>query len=73
LEAGTEHEVGVALDGIMEGWVTVDGRKVVQLCRLQWNFRGSQTIFVDSDSSLHCDDASSLAQLDGGGLGVVLG
>jgi hypothetical protein len=46
-EAGAEHEIGVALDGDAEGWVAVDGRKVVQLRRLRWNFRGSHTIFVD--------------------------
>jgi hypothetical protein len=34
LEAGMKHEVGVALDSVAEGWVTVDGRKVVQLRRL---------------------------------------
>ncbi|OEL19746.1 hypothetical protein BAE44_0019235 [Dichanthelium oligosanthes] len=48
LEAGAEHEISVVLlDGDAEAWVTVDGRKVVQLRRLRWNFRGSQTIFLD--------------------------
>jgi len=48
LEAGAEHEIGVVvLDGDAEAWVTVDGRKVVQLRRPRWNFRGSHTIFVD--------------------------
>jgi hypothetical protein len=48
LEAGAEHEIGVVLlDGDAEAWVTVDGRKVVQLRRLRWNFRGSHTIFLD--------------------------
>ena len=48
LEAGAEHEIAVAvLDGDAEAWVAVDGRKVVQLRRLRWNFRGSHTIFVD--------------------------
>ncbi|CAN6275582.1 unnamed protein product [Urochloa humidicola] len=47
-EAGAEHEVAVALlDGDAEAWVSVDGRKVVQLRRLRWNFRGSHTIFLD--------------------------
>ncbi|KAK3142706.1 hypothetical protein QOZ80_4BG0350240 [Eleusine coracana subsp. coracana] len=46
-ERGAEHEIGVALDGDGEGWVAVDGRRVVQLRRLRWNFRGSHTIFVD--------------------------
>jgi hypothetical protein len=50
-EAGAEHEIGVALDGDAEGWVAVDGRKVVQLRRLRWNFRGSHTIFVDGGAS----------------------
>lgn len=48
LESGEEHEIGVALlDGDAEAWVTVDGRKVVQLRRLRWNFRGCHTIFLD--------------------------
>ena len=39
LEAGAEHEIGVVvLDGDAEAWVTVDGRKVVQLRRPRWNF-----------------------------------
>lgn len=46
-ESGSEHEIGVGLDGDAEGWVIVDGRKVVQLRRLRWNFRGSHTIFLD--------------------------
>ncbi|CAL5032298.1 unnamed protein product [Urochloa decumbens] len=48
-EAGAEHEVAVVmLDGDgAEAWVTVDGRKVAQLRRLRWNFRGSHTIFLD--------------------------
>ncbi|CAL5027667.1 unnamed protein product [Urochloa decumbens] len=49
-EAGAEHEVAVVMmdggDGA-EAWVTVDGRKVAQLRRLRWNFRGSHTIFLD--------------------------
>lgn len=48
LESGDEHEIGVVVrDGDAEAWVTVDGRKVVQLRRLRWNFRGSHTIFLD--------------------------
>ncbi|CAN6270314.1 unnamed protein product [Urochloa humidicola] len=48
VEAGAEHEVAVVLlDGDAEAWVAVDGRKVVQLRRLRWNFRGSHTIFLD--------------------------
>lgn len=48
LEAGAEHEIGVVLlDGDAEAWVTVDGRKVAQLRRLRWNFRGSHTIFLE--------------------------
>ncbi|KAF8715482.1 hypothetical protein HU200_027136 [Digitaria exilis] len=48
VEAGAEHEIGVVLqDGDAEAWVTVDGRKVAQLRRLRWNFRGSHTIFLD--------------------------
>jgi hypothetical protein len=47
-ERDAEHEIGVALsDGNAEGWVTVDGRKVVQLRRLRLNFRGSHTILID--------------------------
>ncbi|KAL6841207.1 hypothetical protein ACP4OV_028980 [Aristida adscensionis] len=46
-ESGAEHEIGVALDGDAEAWVIVDGRKVVQLRRLRWNFRGSHTLFLD--------------------------
>lgn len=47
-ERGAEHEIGVALtDGDDEGWVAVDGRRVVHLRRPRWNFRGSHTIFVD--------------------------
>ncbi|XP_039780538.1 uncharacterized protein LOC120647751 [Panicum virgatum] len=41
LEAGAEHEIGVVvLDGDAEAWVTVDGRKVVQLRRLRWRGGG---------------------------------
>ncbi|XP_052151654.1 uncharacterized protein LOC127770026 [Oryza glaberrima] len=47
LESGAEHDIVVALDGEAEAWVTVDGRKVVQLRRLRWNFRGSHTLFLD--------------------------
>uniref|UniRef100_A0A0D9W4K2 Uncharacterized protein n=1 Tax=Leersia perrieri TaxID=77586 RepID=A0A0D9W4K2_9ORYZ len=46
-ESGAEHDIVVALDGEAEAWVTVDGRKVVQLRRLRWNFRGSHTLFLD--------------------------
>ncbi|KAM0925527.1 hypothetical protein ACQ4PT_004170 [Festuca glaucescens] len=46
-ESGAEHEIGVGLDGDAEAWVAVDGRKVVQLRRLRWNFRGSHTLFLD--------------------------
>ncbi|KAJ1270852.1 hypothetical protein BS78_06G082700 [Paspalum vaginatum] len=53
LEAGAEHEVGVVLlDGDAEARVTVDGRKVAQLRRLRWNFRGSHTIFLDGGAPL---------------------
>lgn len=47
LESGAEHEIGVGLEGDAEAWVSVDGRKVVQLRRLRWNFRGSHTLFLD--------------------------
>lgn len=47
LESGAEHEIGVGLEGDTEAWVTVDGRKVVQLRRLRWNFRGSHTLVLD--------------------------
>lgn len=47
LESGAEHEIGVGLEGDAEAWVTVDGRKVVQLRRLRWNYRGSHTLFLD--------------------------
>lgn len=47
LESGAEHEIGVGLEGDTEAWVTVDGRKVVQLRRLRWNFRGSHTLILD--------------------------
>lgn len=47
LDSGAEHEIGVGLDGDAEAWVAVDGRKVVQLRRLRWNFRGSHTLFLD--------------------------
>jgi hypothetical protein len=46
-EHGAEHEIGVGMDGDAEAWVAVDGRKVVQLRRLRWNFRGSHTVFLD--------------------------
>uniref|UniRef100_A0ACD5U9W0 Uncharacterized protein n=1 Tax=Avena sativa TaxID=4498 RepID=A0ACD5U9W0_AVESA len=46
-ESGVEHEIGVGLEGDAEAWVAVDGRKVVQLRRLRWNYRGSHTIFLD--------------------------
>lgn len=53
-ESGAEHEIGVGLEGEGGGdaeasalWVTVDGRKAVQLRRLRLNFRGSHTLFLD--------------------------
>ena len=42
-----QRGVGLVRDGDAEAWVIVDGRKVVQLRRLRWNFRGSHTIFLD--------------------------
>ncbi|KAI5015413.1 hypothetical protein ZWY2020_056803 [Hordeum vulgare] len=52
LESGAEHEIGVGLEGDTEAWVTVDGRKVVQLRRLRWNFRGSHTLILDGGASV---------------------
>jgi hypothetical protein len=72
-DAGMEDEIGMALDGIMEGWITVDRRKVVQLHHLQGNFHDSHTVFIDGGSSLHCDSGTSLFRLDGSRLVTVLG
>uniref|UniRef100_A0A0E0MCH7 DUF868 domain-containing protein n=1 Tax=Oryza punctata TaxID=4537 RepID=A0A0E0MCH7_ORYPU len=49
-EGGPEHEVSVSCapaGGGDELWVCVDGKRAVQACRLRWNFRGNQTVFVD--------------------------
>ncbi|KAJ3671343.1 hypothetical protein LUZ60_007422 [Juncus effusus] len=53
-EFGTEHEITVSCK--MKGEedeneevfsVSIDKKRVVQIRRLKWNFRGNQTIFVD--------------------------
>lgn len=52
-EAGTNHEITIrcAREGKgSKNWalsVCVDKRDVIQVKRLQWNFRGNQTIFLD--------------------------
>jgi hypothetical protein len=54
-EGGPEHEVSVSCAPAAPGsggggdelWVCVDGKRAVQACRLRWNFRGNQTVFVD--------------------------
>ncbi|KAF0896515.1 hypothetical protein E2562_024373 [Oryza meyeriana var. granulata] len=54
-EGGPEHEVSVSCGSPGSGsggggdelWVCVDGKRAVQACRLRWNFRGNQTVFVD--------------------------
>lgn len=55
-EGSPEHEVAVGCCASRPGgggedddqlWVSVDGRTAVHARRLRWNFRGSQTVFVD--------------------------
>ncbi|GFZ08761.1 DUF868 family protein [Actinidia rufa] len=48
-DTGTWHDVSVKFSGgeNLELGVWIDRKNVVMIKRLQWNFRGNQTIFVD--------------------------
>lgn len=52
-DTGVSHEILIRCSGEEEGLrnpvlsVFVDKKKVIRVKRLQWNFRGNQTIFVD--------------------------
>ncbi|KAJ6845684.1 uncharacterized protein M6B38_286630 [Iris pallida] len=54
-DGGREHDILIRCKGDGGGWdaseselvVSVDKKRVVQVRRLQWNFRGNQTIFID--------------------------
>ena len=48
-DTGTWHDVSVKFNGgeNLELGVWIDRKNVVMIKRLQWNFRGNQTIFVD--------------------------
>jgi hypothetical protein len=51
LEASAEHEVGVALDGVAEGWVTVE-RKVALPPPSRRAARGIRLLHQGSDPSM---------------------
>lgn len=52
-DTGSEHEVLIRVSGENEGLkhpalsVCIDKKTVIRVKRLQWNFRGNQSIFVD--------------------------
>ncbi|KAL0534212.1 hypothetical protein IC582_028500 [Cucumis melo] len=54
-ENGVFHEISIRCSGEEEGgkrqtpglWVWIDKKAVIRVKRLQWNFRGNQSIFVD--------------------------
>lgn len=52
-ETGTSHEISIRCSGEDEGFkyptlsVSIDKNMVIHVKRLQWNFRGNQTIFLD--------------------------
>lgn len=52
-DSGTWHEISIRCSGESEGLkspvlsVSIDKKMVIRVKRLQWNFRGNQTIFVD--------------------------
>lgn len=52
-DAGTAHDIMIRCSGAKEGFrhqvlsVCIDNKVVIRVKRLQWNFRGNQTIFVD--------------------------
>ncbi|ONK77619.1 uncharacterized protein A4U43_C02F8630 [Asparagus officinalis] len=46
-EEGKEHDIVISCNGDLEMTVSIDNKRVVHVRRLQWNFRGNHTIFVD--------------------------
>ncbi|KAK4441266.1 hypothetical protein Salat_0461500 [Sesamum alatum] len=52
-ETGPAHEISIRCSGEIEGLnhpvlsVSIDGKMVIRVKKLQWNFRGNQTIFLD--------------------------
>lgn len=52
-ESGSVHDILIRCSGENEGLkypvltVTIDKKTVIRVKRLQWNFRGNQTIFLD--------------------------
>ncbi|KAL1549330.1 hypothetical protein AAHA92_17450 [Salvia divinorum] len=45
-EAGAWHDIVISFSGGLL-CVNVDGKRVIEVKRLQWNFRGNQSIFLD--------------------------
>ena len=62
MEANAEHEVGVALDGVAEGWVAVE-RKVALRARTHIEIDIMNTKHVD-DQRIVSEDEQALAFLE---------
>ncbi|KAJ0088959.1 hypothetical protein Patl1_32382 [Pistacia atlantica] len=46
-DSGNAHEILIKCMGEEEGSMSIDEKKIFQVKRLRWNFRGNQTIFLD--------------------------